>query len=179
MYRRARLVRDGAPFLKRPAAAAESSYQYEPSRPAGPHGERPEREVAEDDSTAGTWSEFHRRIEVRGDSERALFDEELDNWLGRLSEEERESLAQKLESMRFEVVFARGMVSVLEDAFSLVAAMRWQLRQDSARSDRWRREAAFHLYQFAEALRRAIAAAGEVEKSTGYSGRELAEEAAS
>jgi hypothetical protein len=65
---------------------------------------------------------------------------------------------------------------VIKDIFSLVAAIRWDLKRECPPSDRFRMEAAFHLYRFADALRQAIDAAGEVEKMTGYSGKELVEE---
>jgi hypothetical protein len=96
--------------------------------------------------------------------------------LERLPEEETESLVAKLESMSFRVIYARGMCSVLEEAFSLLAAARWHLKRAGGASDPWRRDAAFHMYQFAEALRQAADAAMDIEKQTGYSGRELAEE---
>ena len=136
----------------------------------------PQKEATEEESTAGKWDEFQKRIEIRGDNERSFSEEEVDHWLGRLSEEETESLIARLESMRFQAIFARGIRSVLEDAFSLVAAVRWQLMREPVESKRWRQDAALHMFLFADALGRVIEAARDVEKETGYSGQELAEE---
>lgn len=77
--------------------------------------------------------------------------------------------------MRYEYSFPRAMYSVLEDVFYLVQTARWHLRRDG-RSAEWREYIACHMYQLGAALRKAMEAAGEVEKETGLSGRELAAE---
>ena len=92
-----------------------------------------------------------------------------------LSEEEIQVLAGRLNGLKYECAFPRAMYSVLEDVFYLVDTARWHLKRDG-HSERWRENIAFQMYQLQSALRKALEAAGEIEKRTGLSGRELAPE---
>jgi hypothetical protein len=162
-------------FPWRSCAALDLLYHTLP-RARGGRGQHTEKEAAEENTTERNWSEFYKRIEVRGDSESSSFKEQPDNPSEWLSDEESQDLVAKLESMSFRAVYPRGMRSVVRDAFMITEAIDWKLNHERAASAPWRTDAALHLYQFAQALQRISETARELEKQTGYSGRALAEE---
>ncbi|MFH1185744.1 MAG: hypothetical protein V1755_12020 [Chloroflexota bacterium] len=81
----------------------------------------------------------------------------------------------KLKCLRYEHSFPRARSSALQDVFYLVETARWHLKRDG-NSDRWREYIALHMYQFQSALQEAMELAAEIEKRTGFSGKELAAE---
>ncbi len=87
------------------------------------------------------------------------------------------SLAAKLEYVSFRAVYARGIYSLLDETFSLVAALRWQLNREfgaSVNAGAGRRPCiciCSPMLFGGRSMRLAT-----VERKTGFSGRELAEE---
>jgi hypothetical protein len=135
----------------------------------------PERKAAQDNRAEDLWKSFHKRIEVKGDSESSYTDKELDNWLEGLSEDETEALGAKLRCLQYEYRFPRAMISVLEDVSYLVHTARWHLNRDGA-SPRWRAHIAVHMYEMRTLLQLALEEAAEIERSTGFSGERLSAE---
>jgi hypothetical protein len=134
----------------------------------------PERKAPEDNSAEERWKAFYRKIDVKGDIQPFQNQEDVDNWGAGLSDEETQKLLGRLKSMYYEYSLPQAMQSILEDVFYMVQTARWHLKQDG-NSEEWRAWIAVHMYAFYTALRHAAEMAAEIEKNTGFSGREISE----
>jgi len=79
----------------------------------------------------------------------------------------------KLVHLRHQYFVPRMLQSVVDQAFYVVESTRHNLNYEVRRPE-WGASAAFEMYQFYTALEEAVESAREIERSTGFSGAEIA-----
>lgn len=138
----------------------------------GPSAE-PERKVTEENTAARKWKDFYKKIEMTGESEAWKPEEESDNSIVLIRGGGQTEVWTRLNDLRHKYMVPRMLESVMDQVFYVVEGTRHNLKGD-IRCPEWRASVAFEMYQLYTALEEAGRAAREIERSTGFSGEELA-----
>ena len=142
-----------------------------------PHGTgsrpEPERKVTEDNSAEDKWREFYKKIEITGENEAGNPEDHTKHPIVLIRGSRQTEVWTRLNDLRHKYMVPRMLESVADQIFYVVESTRHNLKGDIGCPE-WRASVAFEMYQFYTALEEAVQAAREIERSTGFSGEELA-----